>query len=108
MEVGPRWRSERRRVERCGDAGPESSDSAGHPLLAHNEAISATIVGSVTRRASPDSSGARVVVEQEVGERRFTFGPLDRGQPIGLTKIDCFHSPVSRGLRDFSHRRECS
>ena len=31
------------------------------------------------------------VVGQEVGELRFNLGPLDRGQPIGLTKVCCFH-----------------
>src|SRR6478752_6308203 len=34
---------------------PESSGCAGHPPFAHNAAISATIFGSVTRRASPET-----------------------------------------------------
>src|SRR4029077_8478960 len=34
---------------------PESSGCAGHPPFVHNAAISATIFGSVTRRASPET-----------------------------------------------------
>ena len=48
---------------------PESSGSAGHPLFAHNAAISATTTGSVTRRASPETITSKPSVATLIVQR---------------------------------------
>src|SRR4051794_30735156 len=54
---------------------PESSGCAGHPLVAHKAAISATILVSVTRRASPATTTSKPFVATLIEQRgsRATF-----------------------------------
>ena len=63
---------------------PESSGCAGHPLFAHNAAISATIVGSVTRRASPETITSKPFVATLIVQRgsRATFFALRVRSPV--------------------------
>src|SRR6478609_8347897 len=63
---------------------PESSGCAGHPLCAHNAAISATIAGSVTRRASPETITSKAFVATLIAQRgsRATFFALRVRSPV--------------------------
>src|SRR5262245_43104320 len=63
---------------------PASSGCAGHPLFAHNAAISATIVGSVTRRASPETITSKPLVATLIAQRgsRATFFALRVRSPV--------------------------
>src|SRR5438270_7503644 len=63
---------------------PESSGRAGHPLFAHNPAISATIFGSVTRRASPATITSKPLLAALIGQRgsRATFFALRVRSPV--------------------------
>src|SRR5215216_398403 len=63
---------------------PESSGCAGHPLSAHNAAISDTIVGSVTRRASPETVTSKPFVATLIVQRgsRATFFALRVRSPV--------------------------
>src|SRR5712664_3528313 len=63
---------------------PESSGCAGHPLFAHNAAISATIFGSVTRRASPATITSNPFVATLIVQRgsRATVFALRVGPPV--------------------------
>src|SRR5882672_1776360 len=63
---------------------PESSGCAGHPLFAHNAAISATIFGSVTRRASPATITSKPFVATLIVQRgsRATFFALRVRSPV--------------------------
>src|SRR5437773_8219283 len=63
---------------------PESSAWAGHPLFAHNAAISATIFGSVTRRASPATITSKPFVATLIVQRgsRATFRALRVRSPV--------------------------
>src|SRR5882757_7222059 len=63
---------------------PDSSGSAGHPLFAHNAAISATIFGSVTRRASPETITSKPFVATLIVQRgsRATFFALRVPSPV--------------------------
>src|SRR5918995_1641037 len=63
---------------------PESSGCAGHPLFAHNAAISATIVGSVTRRASPETITSKPFVATLIvqrGSRATAFAGWNQHEP---------------------------
>src|SRR5215203_1744199 len=57
---------------------PDSSGCAGHPLFAHNAAISATVVRTVTRRASPETVTSKLFVATLIVQRgsRATFFAL--------------------------------
>src|SRR5205814_3777027 len=63
---------------------PESSGCAGHPLFAHNAAISATIFGSLTRRASPATITSKPFVATLIEQRgsRATFFALRVPSPV--------------------------
>src|SRR5256885_328108 len=63
---------------------PESSGWAGHPFFAHNAAISATIFGSVTRRASPATITSKPFVATLTAQRgsRATFFALRVRSPV--------------------------
>src|SRR5215210_9330045 len=63
---------------------PDSSGSAGHPLLAHNAAISATVVGSLTRCASPATITSKPFVATLTEQRasRATFLALRVRSPV--------------------------
>src|SRR6188472_3501683 len=63
---------------------PASSGSAGHPLFAHNAAISATTFGSVTRRASPATITSKPFVATLIEQRgsRATFFALRVRSPV--------------------------
>src|SRR6476619_13248 len=63
---------------------PESSGWAGHPLSAHNAAIWATTVGSVTRRASPETITSNPFVATLIVQRgsRATFFALRVRSPV--------------------------
>src|SRR5438132_7819300 len=63
---------------------PESSGWAGHPLFAHSAAISATIFGSVTRRASPATITSKPFVATLIVQRgsRATFFALRVRSPV--------------------------
>src|SRR4051812_12946115 len=63
---------------------PEASGSAGHPLFAHNAAISATTDGSVTRRASPATITSKPFVATLIAQRgsRATFFALRVPAPV--------------------------
>src|ERR1700704_5419733 len=63
---------------------PESSGWAGHPLFAHKAAISATIFGSVTRRASPATITSKAFVATLIVQRgsRATFFALRVRSPV--------------------------
>src|SRR5467141_3747981 len=63
---------------------PDSSGWAGHPLFAHNAAISATIFGSVTRRASPATITSKPFVATLIVQRgsRATFFALRVRSPV--------------------------
>src|SRR3954466_1763676 len=82
---------------------PESSGCAGHPLSAHNAAISATIVGSVTRRASPETITSKPFVATLIVQRgsRATFLALRVRSPVWTQpEPACQIAPtlVTRGL----------
>src|SRR5215218_2638160 len=63
---------------------PESSGSAGQPLLAHNAAISPTTFESVTRRASPATITSKPFVATLIEQRgsRATFLALWVRSPV--------------------------
>src|SRR3982074_2953246 len=63
---------------------PESSGCAAHPLFAHNPAISDTIFGSVTRRASPATITSKPFVATLMvgGGSRATFFALQVRSPV--------------------------
>src|SRR5207342_3597809 len=63
---------------------PDSSGCAGHPLFAHNAAISATIVASATRRASPETITSKPCVATLIVHRgsRATFLALRVRSPV--------------------------
>src|SRR6266404_2804694 len=63
---------------------PDSSGCAGHPLFAHKPAISATIFGSVTRRASPATITSKPFVATLIVQRgsRATFFALRVRSPV--------------------------
>src|SRR5215218_8342842 len=63
---------------------PEASGSAGHPLCAHNAAISATTEGSVTRRACPATITSKPFVATLIVQRgsRATFLALRVRSPV--------------------------
>src|SRR4051794_25169101 len=63
---------------------PESSGCAGHPLCAHNAAISATVEGSVTRCASPATITSKPLVATLIVHRgsRATFLALRVRSPV--------------------------
>src|SRR5205823_520341 len=63
---------------------PESSGWAGHPLFAHKAAISATIFGSVTRRASPATITSKPFVATLIVQRgsRATLFALRVRSPV--------------------------
>src|SRR5207244_12237592 len=62
----------------------ESSGCAGHPLFAHNAAISATIFGFVRRRASPATITSKPFVATLIVQRgsRATFFALRVRSPV--------------------------
>src|SRR2546430_1097819 len=82
---------------------PESSGCAGHPLFAHNPAISATIFGSVTRRASPATITSKpfvaTLIEQR-GSRATLFALRVRSPVWNQHEPACQSAPtlVTRGL----------
>src|SRR6478672_2874324 len=63
---------------------PDSSGCAGHPLFAHNAAISATIFGSVTRRATPATITSTPFVARLIEQRgsRARFFALRVRSPV--------------------------
>src|SRR4249919_2228775 len=73
---------------------PESSGWAGHPLLAHSAAISATIAGSVTRRASPATITSKPCVATLIVQRgsRATFIALAVRAPVWNQQEPACHS----------------
>src|SRR5207342_716644 len=73
---------------------PESSGWAGHPLLAHSAAISATIAGSVTRRASPATITSKPCVATLIVQRasRATFFALRVRSPVWNQHEPACHS----------------
>jgi len=73
---------------------PESSASAGHPLFAHNAAISATVFGSVTGRASPETITSKPFVATLIVQRgsRATFFALRVRSPVWNQHEPACHS----------------
>src|SRR5260370_9147067 len=74
---------------------PESSGWVGHPLFAHNAAISATIFGSVTRRASPATITSKPFVATLIVQRRSraTFFALRVRSPVWNQQEPACQSP---------------
>src|SRR6478736_1085367 len=73
---------------------PDSSGCAGHPLLAHSAAISATFAGSVTRRASPATITSKPFVATLIVQRgsRATFFALRVRSPVWNQHEPACHS----------------
>src|SRR6266540_6314194 len=90
---------------------PESSGWAGQPPFAHNAAISATIFGSVTRRASPATITSKPFVATLIVQRRSraTFFALRVRSPRSeehTSELQSHHDLVCRLLLEKKKKKK--